>query len=215
MVAKHQKSQILLSGKRSVFKENGYVCFATLNLKNENFIGSLQNIYDAFLEINASKSTLISKNACVLFLPLIGSIQVNNQTINAGNVFIQNFNKNDKIHIRNLHPNLQANFIEIHVDNIKLEAGVFHFNLNNYKNQLNCLINQNKVNVSIGLFDARHDITYKLKNKKNTLGYVIQGAFEFQNILLEHRDSAVIFNPNEAIEFEALSENALIILIET
>jgi len=42
---------------------------------------------------------------------------------------------------------------------------------------------------------------------------VINGAFEFQNRLLETRDS-ILLRDIKILEFEALSENALIIFFE-
>jgi hypothetical protein len=48
-------------------------------------------------------------------------------------------------------------------------------------------------------------------------GFVIEGAFEFQNRLLETRDSIALWNEdNETlqIEFEALSNDAIILIAE-
>ena len=42
---------------------------------------------------------------------------------------------------------------------------------------------------------------------------VINGAFEIQNRLLENRDAIILWEITE-LEFEALSENALIIFFE-
>ncbi|WP_042722311.1 hypothetical protein, partial [Flavobacterium sp. B17] len=50
-------------------------------------------------------------------------------------------------------------------------------------------------------------------SNKIIFGMVINGAFEFQNRLLETRDS-ILLRDIQILEFEALSENALIIFFE-
>ena len=66
----------------------------------------------------------------------------------------------------------------------------------------------------IGLYDGRMEEVYTLQHpQKNIFGMVINGAFEFQNRLMENRDS-IILSEIETLEFEALSENALLVFFE-
>ena len=66
----------------------------------------------------------------------------------------------------------------------------------------------------IGLYEGRKEQEYTLHTKGSSIfGMVINGAFEFQNRLLEARD-AILLNEIETLEFEALSENALLIFLE-
>ena len=61
---------------------------------------------------------------------------------------------------------------------------------------------------------GREDGVYSLKNPQNgVFVFVIEGAFEVQNRLLEPRDGLAI-SAVEAIEFEALSNNAIILFLE-
>lgn len=67
----------------------------------------------------------------------------------------------------------------------------------------------------IGLYDGRKEGVYTVSQKnRSVFGMVINGAFELQNRLLETRD-ALLMAEAETIEFEALSENALLILLES
>ena len=66
----------------------------------------------------------------------------------------------------------------------------------------------------IGQFDGREEAVYTLKDPKNgAFIFVIEGAFEVQNRLLESRDSLALWSVGN-LELEALSNNALILLLE-
>lgn len=66
----------------------------------------------------------------------------------------------------------------------------------------------------IGLYDGRKEDNYTPQKKNATLfGMVLHGAFEFQNRLMENRDAIVLWDTDE-LEFEALSEEALLLFIE-
>lgn len=66
----------------------------------------------------------------------------------------------------------------------------------------------------IGLYDGRHESRYQLQNPKNgAFVFVINGVFECDNRLIETRDALAISNA-ESIEFEALSQNAMLLIIE-
>jgi hypothetical protein len=66
----------------------------------------------------------------------------------------------------------------------------------------------------IGIYEGRYQGSYELKNLDNgVFVYVIKGAFEVQGRLLEYRDGLSLWDTTE-IEFEALSNNAIILLLE-
>ena len=68
--------------------------------------------------------------------------------------------------------------------------------------------------INIGRFKGRNEGVYHPRNKSSSLfSFVIGGAFEFENRLLQPRDGLAIGNIEEA-DFEALSEGALLLLIE-
>ena len=67
---------------------------------------------------------------------------------------------------------------------------------------------------SIGIYQGRSEGHYNLRNPNNgVFVYIIKGAFEVQGRLLEHRDGLSLWDTEE-IEFEALSNNAIILLLE-
>ena len=55
---------------------------------------------------------------------------------------------------------------------------------------------------------------YNLQNKKNAIYiFVIEGAFEGQDSLLHAKDGLAIWNTNE-VDFEASSNNGILLLLE-
>ncbi|MCX6216434.1 pirin [Spirosoma sp.] len=68
----------------------------------------------------------------------------------------------------------------------------------------------------IGRFDGRAEGTYALKNPANgVFVFVLSGAFEVQNRLLHERDGLSLTNmPDAVVEFEALANNAILLLME-
>ena len=68
--------------------------------------------------------------------------------------------------------------------------------------------------VSIGKFSGRGETIYKLPNRNSGLfAFVIEGAFEVEGRLLHARDGLTLWETEEA-EMEALSNDAIVLLIE-
>ena len=68
--------------------------------------------------------------------------------------------------------------------------------------------------ISIGKFSGRGETIYKSSSGKCCFLFVIAGAFEAEGRLLHERDGLALFDTNE-IEMEALSNDAMMLLIET
>jgi quercetin 2,3-dioxygenase len=69
--------------------------------------------------------------------------------------------------------------------------------------------------LSIGKFSGRGDTTYTLNEKGAGLFlFVIEGAFEADGRLLHPRDGLALWD-TEKVEIEALSNDAIIVAIET
>lgn len=75
------------------------------------------------------------------------------------------------------------------------------------------LVDSEAIRVSLGLFEGRSEGIYTPKQNKNTFIWVAQGAFEVANCLLQKSDALAITS-SEPIEFEALSHDAIILVIE-
>lgn len=66
-----------------------------------------------------------------------------------------------------------------------------------------------------GVYDSRvKDILPPVAKGKRLFFYIINGAFEVDGRLMEHRDGLTLWDIGEEIDFEALSEAAIILIIE-
>jgi quercetin 2,3-dioxygenase len=64
------------------------------------------------------------------------------------------------------------------------------------------------------MFEGRNEGTYSLENtSKGVFAYVLTGTFEIQNRLIQPHDGVAIWNIEE-LEFEALSNRAIIVVAE-
>ncbi len=71
-----------------------------------------------------------------------------------------------------------------------------------------------KASGHLGIFDKAQTGSYSLQNPENGLfGFVINGAFQFENQRIETRDGLSLVGIQSA-EFEALSENSLLLIME-
>jgi redox-sensitive bicupin YhaK (pirin superfamily) len=66
----------------------------------------------------------------------------------------------------------------------------------------------------IGQFDGRQKGELSLSNNhKDILVYVVDGAFEVQDRLL-HAEDALLLNSVDVVDFEALSNEAILLIFE-
>lgn len=159
-------------------------------------------------------------NSSYFLLPLVGGIELkemhkdsffvlNGQLFQYQNAqaeqltFINPYDQNDirflLIEVKGNNKDLTANY----TSNLPVAVA---------KNQL-LTVTSNKIKLGFGQYEGRVEEVYRTKETSLLLGYVIQGAFEFQNRLLESGDGISLWRAKE-IEWEALSNNALLLLLE-
>lgn len=160
--------------------------------------------------------TLAGKSQCLL-LPLAGAIDFVHRELEGfvhigqlqnivaetpSNCIISNPYTDDAVHFLAIqHP----------VNNSKTE--LFEFDLSQ-ANQIIQILKTDDYQISIGQFEGRTEDVYRLISDQNSLMvFVVRGAFELHNRLLEAGDTLLLNQIYEA-EFEALSNNALLLFIE-
>ncbi|MFS4472366.1 hypothetical protein [Chryseobacterium sp. T20] len=186
-----------------------------LNDKDRTY--TLYNVKEVVLDIEGELRLSFEEERTLLILPLYGEIIINDfyETISAGMSLTLNTQAGKDIVIKNM------------VYHDRTDLLIFEFkkqeNIQNYtKNVLDFTLKNNAFTISkvlqqpnfIGLYHGRAEGYYALKDtEKSIFGMVINGAFEFQNRLMENRDAILLWELEE-LEFEALSENALILFME-
>lgn len=199
----------------SVWKKENSSAFNEINFSEEN--SKLRTVSEIVLDKNGSYDFEYKENCIILMIILYGEIVINDfeKPISAEQIFTLKSSESSFLALKNNLPSEKADVLILELKSKTSENSFSIENLNlNEKNTLIQISKNLECPNFIGLYEGRKEQEYSLYEKgKSIFGMVINGAFEFQNRLMETRD-AIILNEIEMLEFEALSENALIILFE-
>jgi quercetin 2,3-dioxygenase len=186
-------------------------------LSNEIQSGELLSVREIVINENSDFLLKIEKNISVIILPLYGIFQIKevNQSLSVNEVVTIKSNEYQEVTFSNnlVDEKADALIFEFYTSNSESQFHSGKFELDNKNTFLPLIGNFDKPNF-IGLYEGRKEDLYTLENReKSIFGIVLNGAFEFQNRLLENRDAILLWEIEE-LEFEALSENALILFFE-
>lgn len=158
--------------------------------------------------------------ASVILLPLVGGILVQAKgkvyELEAGGVLEFPLGKGEVYQLQNPYTDLVSYLqIEVQLDDCPIQSQVYTVDLEQYHNALQVLLPPQKTfQLSIGKFDGRADVVHVLtKPQKSCFVFVIDGVFEVQNRLLHARDGLYLID-DESIEFEALANEAIFLILE-
>ncbi|HNP33086.1 MAG TPA: hypothetical protein PKN96_07320 [Flavobacterium sp.] len=220
-------SQIYKAQLRFHDEDENYRCLSTLNFgnyfdENRKAFGNLKVLNDETLAPQQTKSFSAEKGENIILIPLVGTIDYsddfgNKNYIKTEEIQVLEVSEKGNFKTRNPYETELINYLQIRLESDSGNQNSFdknHFDFG-IPNELFTILRNEGYSISIGIFSGRSEGIYHLKNKsKGAFAFVINGAFEFQNRLLESRDGLSIWDVSE-IEFEALSENAILLLIET
>lgn len=220
-------AQIYKSDSRGIFNSGNYNCFATFNFEkyqdlSRKSFGSLQILNEVILAPQQTINRFINSNTNVIMLPLFGGINYKDNIGNEDFLRVEQIRviaADDDLSVELFNPYEESNvsFLEI---NFEMGRQYFKNYFQQYtvdfskRNKLNRLFEIEKAIGFIGIYDGRKEGFYTLKNSRNGIfAFVINGAFEIENRLLEAKDGLSLKKVS-TIEWEALSENAILLLIE-
>ncbi len=197
--------------------------------EHKQAFGDLYVVNDEVLDAGHSLNMSVEEYSYMILLPVMGAISYNDSTGNdnliaAGQVEMLTIDKGETIVISNPFDEGLVNFLQIWIkaDRMKVtnDSYLSTYNVNETFNSMvkispASLGESLPFNISIGKFNGRGETTYTLKNKQAGLFvFVIEGAFEVQGTLLHERDGLALWEMEEA-EMEALSNDAIILVIES
>lgn len=230
-MAKPSQATIYLADHRSCSQSEEFRSFHTFNFGTHNHadrfpFGILQVLNDDTLAGNRRLSLHVEQNTDIVLLPIVGAI-LHKNTLNteggyfeAGQALAFSATSNMSFEITNPYETDLINFLQLWFINssptFQAAYHTFSFDLENHKNQLLPLfsIQNGDCQGFIGQYTGRSEDVFKIKNPKNGVFiFIIEGAFEVQNRLLESRDGLALTDV-EFVEFEALSNDAILILLE-
>lgn len=216
---KQNPAQIYLAKARGQWQTQGYNCWSTFNFGNyqeesKKAFGSLF-LFNYQIIAPKQRTTIVTqKDSLHYILPLYGGIQYQNKLIATEQIQQIVSDKETSFELSNpFDENVSFLQIAFNTNALNLENDLAEFDFGK-KNKLISLFKNNAANAYIAQFDGRKEAYYPLKNKGNGIFvYIINGAFEFENRLLETGD-ALSIKEIEDVEWESLSENAMLLLIE-
>lgn len=199
----------------AVWKEENSCRIRDVFTENED--SNLRKVSEIVIDENGKFCFQYKANCAVMILVLYGEILISDfkKKVSSHKVFTLKSTETDSLTIKNNLENEKADVLII-----ELKSGIHDnsFSLKDLtidcKNTLIPMAEDFDYANFIGLYDGRKEDSYIVnQSDRSVFGMVINGAFEFQNRLLENRD-AVLLEDIETLEFEALSENALLLFFE-
>lgn len=184
--------------------------------------GNLKILNDETLAPYHSVSITAQETSDILILPLVGALDYKDSLGNTAflvteQIRIFSVYEGMSFELFNPYEKDLVNYLQIRITNnqedftVKSSTKNFDFSK---KNELIPIFENNHVSCFIGVYDGRKEDTYHLKeNKKGVAAFVINGAFEFENRLIETKDALALWEM-DSVEFEALSENAILLVLE-
>lgn len=223
--------QIYLESLRGEFKVDGFRSFRTFNFREYRVadrepFGTLEVLNDETLMPECSHELRVEHFCQIILLPIVGAIEVEekgkeHQFVNSGEMLFMLASPGKHYTITNPYPDEPINYLQIRIDDgqflsTPMSSGItVPFDLS----EKNVLLpvrgyNGSSVHLFIGQYDGRAEGIFTSWNPGHrAFIFVIEGAFEVQNRLLERRDGLALGNA-EAVEFEALSNGAILLVID-
>lgn len=181
--------------------------------------GSLRAFDEMMLKPGGTLFHKVKADALFFLMPLVGISEVTHtekQVVDVGNICFNRVEANSEIKITNPYEKEWTSFVVWELQSKWSEgAAVADFDLHAEKNNLIRLfkgsIDSTRISIRAGMFDGRSDGYLSLPNA-NQFIFVLEGAFEVQNRLL-HTHDALRIPACTYLEFEALSNNAILLIV--
>ena len=228
------EAQIYLANRRGTTKHEGFRSFHTLNFgtylaQGKEAVGRLMAFNDEALTPGHSTQVKVDNPTEIILLPTVGGLELidNSQEsifVSAGESFRFIAFPESAFKIVNPYPTETIGYLQIHLqpdlsrkvlNNLMDETPLNSFSLDEKNHLVPAFTSTGKpVSAWVGQYDGREEDTHAISKPENALFiFIINGAFEVQNRLLETGDALTLWNAEE-MEFEALSDGAVILVME-
>ena len=227
----HSKGKIFLASDRGHtetdwFRSYSTFSFGAYQIGHKNSFGDLYVLNDDTLAGGKSLSLTAESDSQIFLLPTVGAINYkddngNDLLLEAGECLIIFLLKNTGFQVFNPYDDALINVVQLWfktpVPSVQKIAEPILFDIEANKNRLIKIfpmpVSSPSPGLFIGKFDGRKDAIINLENTTNAaFFFVLEGAFEVADRLLETRDGLALWDIKD-IELEALSANAVLLVI--
>lgn len=217
------KGKIYLSDERGYNEMPWFRTYNTFNFgryfnEHKHPFGALYVLNEDVLAGGKGFRMEVASPSDIILLPIVGAITFatadgQHGLLEAGQVQVLHLTSNTSFEVRNPYENDLVKFLQLWIKKPVGQPASGTFDLS-HKDLLHTLINNETYNLSIGKFNGRTDTIYPLKDKNNgVFVFNIEGAFEVQYRLLHNGDGLGLWDI-ATVEMEALSNDAIILLLE-
>ncbi|QNH63655.1 hypothetical protein [Hymenobacter sediminicola] len=220
--------KIFLAEQRGLLETSQFRRYSTFSFgpyahEHKGPFGRLHALNEEMLAGGSHLKITAEQDAQVLILPITGTVSAGvgrRQTqVQVEEIQLLRVAAGSTICFTNPYSEEQITFLHIWLngDSAAPEAAqTFAFSLPELENQLATVIpatDTRLFSLSLGRFAGRHEADYQLDAKAQLFTFVIAGAFEVEGRLLHEKDGLALWHTEE-VELEALSNNALVLLLE-
>lgn len=226
------KARILLAENRGVTTFKGldsyhYFNFGKYRMEGREPFGEFLAVNLDVLSPEISFEIDIDSPREIILIPIAGGIEITLSNegdpyyISTGEVVSLSGQVGSTVRIANPYPDERVMLLQVWLKYTSPDhdrspvTGNFNFEL---KNELLpvFLSRSDKTKACIARMDLREEGLYRPERPDSDLLVItIAGAFEFQERLLQPGDGLILQEPGMEIEFEALSQDAIVLLMET
>nr|WKN35733.1 hypothetical protein K4G66_25530 [Tunicatimonas sp. TK19036] len=219
------KGTIYLANQRGVTQQGiEYRSYHTFNVdsyedEHKAPIGIFMFFNDDTLNGGAHTKSLVKQGTSLLLLPVVGRINISGDitaSLEAGQTGWISPERDIEIKIINPFTSVLVNFLQIgfHASPTSIRSPMQVLDLDFAHDELFPLVFADCDLGGIGTFVGRGTGSYLVKNASaGVFAFVVDGVFEVQDRLVQSRDGLALWDVPE-VEFEALSQEAVILFIE-
>jgi hypothetical protein len=220
------EATIYISGQRGCTQSSSHRSLHTLNFGNYHRehrkpFQWLRAFNDETLAAAASIQYEAQEDTMLFLMPVVGGVayeieNVISAFVDVGESIVIPLPRQSKIKLSNPYQEEPINFMQAWFTPMLVLSSIdtrceFSLKLND---QFQELFSSSKINIRLMRCTGRRDQFFQAGPACTGLfAFVLEGAFEFNNRLLEARDSLALHN-TAAAEFEALSQDAMVLLFE-
>ena len=221
------EATIYRAGRRGCSKTDIYRSDHTLSFEDyiregKGTFGNLQSLNDDTLGAGGTRTLTASAESIVWLIPLVGDFEYETTTgihaqADPGQTHRLWLPTGTQLSITNPYEDERINFLHLWLTpepaRHAMEIQEYTIDLTG-QNKLNPLGDHITPDLHIGQYQGRAEGTFIPRDAtKGVFAFVIHGAFEIENRLLEARDAIALWNTPE-ITFEALANDAIVLFIE-
>ncbi|MCR8559151.1 hypothetical protein KXD93_15950 [Mucilaginibacter sp. BJC16-A38] len=224
------KGKIYLANERGLtetswFRSLYMFNFGSYQREHKNPFGSLYVLNEDTLDGGKSLKWLVEENTDIILLPVVGAIEFsagneNTGILKAGMIQVLSLPSGGSYEVKNPYPDQLVKYLQIWIKTLAdktYSSFQSTFDLGNYQliDLFHAEAPQNSsYSGAIIKLNGRQEDTYYKKNPANgVFVYSVQGALEVQYRLLHEGDGLALWDVDE-VAFEALSNNAILLIIE-